>query len=283
MAYAQRNYGQIQGINGRYTIAQIGCFITAFCNLLERYGRGVDPATLNSVFVNRGIYIDVDDGIRDDVGWGSISAFDGNVVVTGTGAGAPPSNDAIVKFNYRSPNTGQFTTHFCLVLDRNAGTIIDSWDGQVKSWNVYGGPVAYATYANTKPQPVTPVQPVGGVDDMSINRDEIIREYRVNRGADPAEEEIQAHLAGGNMKSLSFGFEQENAQRRAAQQAAIDGLNGVITELQGRLSSSVDQAAYDDVVRSKQEVERINDELESKIKELESKPPVEVPIEVQVV
>lgn len=166
MAYGQKNYPQIQGINGRYTIAQIGCFITAFCNLLERFGEGIDPPTLNNFFVGNGIYIDVDDGVRDDVGWGTVSARDGNIAVTGTGNGAPPVNDAIVKFIYRSisnptlPNgKPNMISHFCLVADAAKGLIIDSWDGVVKSWNVYGGPLAYATYAKNTPQPVIPASP----------------------------------------------------------------------------------------------------------------------------
>ncbi len=35
------------------------------------------------------------------------------------------------------------------------GRIVDSWDGKTKSWNAYGGPVAYATYTNAAAQPTT--------------------------------------------------------------------------------------------------------------------------------
>lgn len=164
MAYGQKNYLQIQGINGRYRIDQIGCFLTAFCNLLERFGvQEIDPVALNSIFVNRGIYIDVDDGVRDDLGWQSITAYNGQIVVTATGTGVPPTSNAIIKVHYRSisnptlPNgKPNMIDHFCLVADAAAGTIVDSWDGAVKSWNVYGGPVAWAAYANNTPQPVQP-------------------------------------------------------------------------------------------------------------------------------
>lgn len=156
--FAQTAYPyEKQGINGRYTIAEIGCFVTAFCNLLQRFGKNIDPPSLNRLFIQRGIYIDVDDGIRDDLGWPSITSYDGQVVVREVGgAGWPPNNNAIVKFYYKSQRTGAMVTHFCLVADVNAGTIIDSWDGQIKRPGIYGTPVAWCTYDNVVPQPVEP-------------------------------------------------------------------------------------------------------------------------------
>lgn len=179
MSYAQTNYPQIQGINGIFTIAEIGCFNTAFCNLENRFRRPIDPLSLNGIFRDRGIYVDVDDGIRDDLAWSSITQYDPDTVVTATGRGAPPSNDAIVKFIYKSYRTGQDTTHFCLTLDAAAGTIIDSWDGQVKSWNVYGGPKEWATYANQS-------SPQGG-NDVVLQEGDVQVLYRklFNREGDP--------------------------------------------------------------------------------------------------
>lgn len=150
--YGQKNFLQPQGIPPtKYRIQQIGCFLTSFANLLERFGKGINPADLNAIFRDRGIYIDVDDGVRDDLGWQSVTGYDGQIVVTSIGSGVPPHNNSIVKF---VTNTNNFGTHFCLVNDINDGTIIDSWDGQVKSWDVYGGPVGYATYADITPQPI---------------------------------------------------------------------------------------------------------------------------------
>lgn len=163
MAYAQKNYNELQGMvnpaNGKvpkYSIRSIGCFLTSFSNLLERFGKGADPLTLNRVFRERGIFIDVDDGIRDDLGWQSITGYNPHIVCNQTGTGKPPHNNAIVKFNTKTNNFG---THFCLVADVAKGLIIDSWDGQVKSWNTYGGPVSWAAYADITPQPVQPPKP----------------------------------------------------------------------------------------------------------------------------
>lgn len=161
MSYAQKNYLELQGIPTaghplKYRISQIGCFLTSFSNLLERFGKGVDPLQLNRIFRERGVYIDVDDGVRDDLFWQAVTSAFPQIVCNQTGTGAPPHNNAIVKFITKTNNFG---THFCTVADRNAGTIIDSWDGQVKSWNVYGGPKAWAAYADATPQPVPAPKP----------------------------------------------------------------------------------------------------------------------------
>lgn len=69
MSYAQTNYLQPIGIAPtKYTIAATGCFLTAFANLLtDRFSKPIDPVGLNAVFRDRGIDIDVDDGVRDDL------------------------------------------------------------------------------------------------------------------------------------------------------------------------------------------------------------------------
>lgn len=148
MAYAQTNYSDQLG-NGPYTIAQAGCLLTAFSNLLDRYGNGINPATLNSFFKQHETYlISPEDGanVYDDLTWNSITQYDPSVIVDKTGVGAPTTDNTIVKFIYKSPRTGDDVTHFCLVADSSAHTIIDSWDGQVKNWSVYGEPVVWANY-----------------------------------------------------------------------------------------------------------------------------------------
>ena len=54
MSFAQTNYQEHLG-NGPYTIAEIGCFITSFCNLeQEAFGKNIDPPTLNQFFIDHG-------------------------------------------------------------------------------------------------------------------------------------------------------------------------------------------------------------------------------------
>lgn len=144
MAYGQIHYGQKIG-SCNLTIAQVGCFLTAFANLEARFGRPIDPATLNSKFNAKHIYVN-----GCDLYWNAISRYDGNTITVSTGSGKPSSNNAIVQFIY---NNGT-AMHFSLVHDYKKGLIVDSWDGVVKSWNYYGGPKAWATYSNkTTPKP----------------------------------------------------------------------------------------------------------------------------------
>lgn len=159
MPYGQINYPQNLGTGPSVdTIADVGCFLTSFCNLLERFGQPVDPPTLNNFFIAHGTYL-ADGPNRDWLSWGSISAYNGKIVATQVGkAGWPPTNDAIVKFVYKSRTSGASITHFCLVVDHNAGTILDAWDGHVKH-SPYGNPVAWATYTTQRAQSVAPPPP----------------------------------------------------------------------------------------------------------------------------
>lgn len=151
MAYAQKNYSQIQGINGKYRISQIGCLLTSFCNLLDRFGMPVDPPTLNNVFVQRGIFLDIDDGIKDDLGWQSITAYNGQIVTTVKSGGVTERNSIV-----RLAANNSFGTHFCLVdsIRADGVYILDSYDGVVKHHNAYGPITGWAVYTYNKPQPV---------------------------------------------------------------------------------------------------------------------------------
>jgi hypothetical protein len=187
VAYGQKNYADIQGINGKYRISQIGCFLTSFCNLLERFGRGLPPNQLNNIFKNRGVYIDVDDGIRDDLGWQSVVAYDGQIALQKTGTGTPPHKNSIV----RIAAANSFGTHFCLV-DRIEGStvyIVDSWDGAVKNSNVYGPITGWAAYGDIKPQPVIPI----GVRIMDTDA-KVKAQYFTLRGSEGTAAERAGHL-----------------------------------------------------------------------------------------
>lgn len=147
MAFGQKNYDNIiQGIpQGKYTIAQIGCFVTAFSNLLARFGIPYTPARMNRAFIDKKAYIDTDDGVRDDLSYKSITSVFPSIVVSGTGSSAvPPSADAIVMMTAR--NT--FGTHFSLVhsIRGKQVYIVDSWDGKVKPASAYGPIKGWATY-----------------------------------------------------------------------------------------------------------------------------------------
>jgi hypothetical protein len=175
MSYGQINYQQKVG-NSNLTIAEVGCFVTADCNLLEGFGVNVDPPTLNSFYESHGIYTyDVTDHANDDITWGSATSYSGGVVLDSVvnAPGWPQSNEAIVKFHYKS-HSGYMTTHFCKVADWSKQLIVDSWDGKVKSpGTYYGEPIAHATYRFNNPTPAPIVQPavVTATQDGSPNYD----------------------------------------------------------------------------------------------------------------
>lgn len=160
MTYAQINYQQKVG-NSNLTIAEIGCFDTADCNLLEAVGIEVDPATLNQFYTDNGIYTyDFTDRANDDITWGSVSRYDADISVREIGgAGWPQDNLAIVEFSYISSHTGARITHFCKVADWQNQMIVDSYDGVTKkagTGTYYGEPVAWATFAYNPPAPTPP-------------------------------------------------------------------------------------------------------------------------------
>lgn len=150
MAYAQRDYpNTLQGMKGtrppKYTIRQIGCFLTSFANLKKRLSkRGKSPKVLNDEFKTKGVWIDVDDGIRDDLAFSSICKYSKNYTISRTGTGKPPSRNCIVRL--KASNV--FGTHFCLVYSIVGSTVYirDSWDGKIKKSTAYGPITAWAEY-----------------------------------------------------------------------------------------------------------------------------------------
>jgi hypothetical protein len=168
MFYGQINYNELigrtnpaNGLQPKYRIATTGCFLVGFCNgLKDEFGIEITPLELNAKFRDNGIYVDAAplDGILDDLGWGSITAVFPNIVVSGSGKGAPPTSNAMVEFDYNSFQTGNPTTHFCWVYSAENHQIIDSYDGQIKDWGVYGGPKAWACYDNHAAVQIDPVQ-----------------------------------------------------------------------------------------------------------------------------
>lgn len=236
--YAQTNYPQKQGIAPqRYTIAQIGCFITSFANIMERFGVKVSPLGINTLLVSKGLYIDVDDGVRDDVGWTTIiSLYPKNIRLEAIGNGKPTSNNSIVKFSYKSPVTRKFTTHFCLVADAKAGTIIDSWDGKVKSWTVYGSPVSYATYS--KLASAVPIAPRKD-NDMFNTSAEVQEAYLMLRGKKGTSAEAKSWIGQSKQRFFQVGKKEADATRTALAnaQAAIKAKDAEIKKLQAQVAA----------------------------------------------
>lgn len=163
MPYAQISYKQLVG-NSHLDIAEIGCFITADANLLEKVGVQIDPAGLNTFYEQHSLYqYDLTDHANDDITWATVTKYCPQLAVDKIGtAGWPDSDLAQVEFRYKSHVTGAKVTHFCAVNHAADHSIIDSYDGQVKTpaqyEAVYGQPIAWATYIYHTPE-VTPPGP----------------------------------------------------------------------------------------------------------------------------
>ena len=150
MPYAQLSYKQYVG-NSKLTIQEIGCFDTADANILEKVGIHVDPPTLNTFYIQRKLYTyDLTDQANDDITWSTVTKYCPQLVVQQIGSNGFPNSDlAIVEFRYKN-HVGQEITHFCAVNSAADRSIIDSWDGKVKTpaeyEQYYGQPIAWATF-----------------------------------------------------------------------------------------------------------------------------------------
>lgn len=148
--YAQKDYPQTLG-KSDYTIAEAGAFLTAIANLLGRFGHDVTPLHLQNFFTIKGI-----DSAKLTVG--AVSVYDAKLAVNTVGMGTPQFSDSIVKMKYISKLTDTEVATYCLVESIEDKTIVDSFDGIVKSWDVYGGPVSFITFAKYDPVKVIPLK-----------------------------------------------------------------------------------------------------------------------------
>jgi hypothetical protein len=172
-----------------------------------------------------------------------------------------------VKFVYNSFQTGRPTTHFCIVNSASAGTIIDSWDGQVKSWNAYpGGPKEWAEYAQTNAQPVSPAQG----EDMAMTADFVTNMYRYVAGREPSAADVSFQVQKGTPASLLNAFIANGdlatkvlGAQIATLQGNLDTTNKTLSDLQAKVDSLSKQlAAADDANATlKQENTTLNSKL----------------------
>jgi hypothetical protein len=156
MPFAQLAYKQFVG-SSHLGINEIGCFLVSNANTLEKVGVHIDPPTLNTFYTQHKLYTyDLTDRANDDITWSTVTKYCPQLVVNQIGgAGFPNSDLAQVEFRYKS-HTGATVTHFCAVNSAADHSIIDSWDGKVKTpaeyQQYYGQPIAWATFIFHTPQ-----------------------------------------------------------------------------------------------------------------------------------
>jgi hypothetical protein len=135
MAYAMRDYAEIEGDNPS--------LVVAFANLLQKYGRDIDPVVLSRILTQEGPEIDL---------WSLPEYVDPikNAQVKEHETEWPPNSNSIVCVERYDEALGMTVPHYCAVADHNGHVIIDSWDGMIKSANVYSPIKGWAIYTDDK-------------------------------------------------------------------------------------------------------------------------------------
>lgn len=182
MTYAQKDYSEKLG-NSEYTIAQAGSLLTAMSNLLTKFDAEFSPVDLDQML--KVAYIDAAGGVS----WGFISYFLPVVGVETVGSGAPESDASIVELHYRNPVNDETIVAYCTVESAADGTIIDSYDGSVKSWDVYGGPVSFASF---KPYPALTISPLI-LEAPAPAEPEVAAPAEPEAAQEPAEEAVETY------------------------------------------------------------------------------------------
>lgn len=141
--YAQKDYTSKLGDSDN-TIAEAGSLIVAFSNLLGHFGIDINPENLASKLES----LEVD---PSKLTWGNISQAFPEVGVFSMGNGAPEYSDSIVVFNHND------RISYGAVVDAHAGTIVDSFDGEEKDWDLYGAPKMFVTFVKYPVLEVTPL------------------------------------------------------------------------------------------------------------------------------
>jgi len=143
MTYAQKNHSLKIG-DSELTIAEAGSFLTAIANLLTHFDYKQSPEAIASRLES----LEVD---PSQISWGHISLLMPEVAIYSIGNGEPSYSDSIVVFNH----SGRVS--YAAVADVEAKTIIDSFDGEEKDWDLYGGPKIFVTFVKYPPLEVTPL------------------------------------------------------------------------------------------------------------------------------
>lgn len=143
MTYAQKDYSSKIG-DSHNTIAEAGSLLTAIANLLTHFGYDQSPEAIASKLES----LEADPA---NIAWSNISQILPNIGIFSIGNGAPQYSDSIVMFDHNG------RVSYAAVADANAGTIIDSFDGEEKDWDLYGAPKMFVTFVKYQPLVVTPL------------------------------------------------------------------------------------------------------------------------------
>lgn len=109
----------------------------SFANLLQKFNIEKDPISIRHQLVTD----------NEPLDWSSLTAIDPRLMPTSVGShGDWPTNEyTVIRYTHFQENS-QPINHYCVVDNPETRTIIDSKDGQIQRSEVYGEPVAWASY-----------------------------------------------------------------------------------------------------------------------------------------
>lgn len=148
--YKLTDYPNLGGTGG-------GTLIIAQANLLQilNLGHETDPAELDAYYQENDVY-----HAEKRLKWWSLNKYDSTISIKQLSTGWPETNNCIVRFHCLSQTeptymvdgvqTPNFIDHYCVMVDWESRTIIDSYDGELKSGEPYGIPLGYAEYTATE-------------------------------------------------------------------------------------------------------------------------------------
>lgn len=132
------------------TIGNYGCLVTAFANVAQAQGSNLDPASVNDLLKQHGLFVRDSYGqIADIAGYSALSSiaphsqfveqknWPGTVVAPFSyfDVRSSTGTEIIVKLDYHPEKAG-VQTHYCRVIGLNPAKndieIVDSWDGKRK-------------------------------------------------------------------------------------------------------------------------------------------------------
>lgn len=151
--YGALNYQDFPIIDPAYSSIENASFVTALSNLLQNFGKYIDPLSLAKEFQSKNI---------NALNLSVISTYDPEIVTAKIGVPEtwPSEPNTIVKFQCVSPANGSIIAHFCLINNPEDNTFIDSFDGEVKGETVYGRPLTWLAYKKVESTAPTPIKEV---------------------------------------------------------------------------------------------------------------------------
>lgn len=188
---------KILQIDDSISKAENDSFITAFCNLLERYEIEENPLKLSQKLKDDNVNI---------LSWATITSYYPDIFLASVGLPAtwPTNINSIVRFKALNPANGDEMDHYCLIADIDNHTFIDSFDGELKKSEVYGEPLSYATYRNPMmDKPVAQLAPskevIPEIDIFHKNLDSTARTYTMKEGDNIWEVALRLSLSGADL------------------------------------------------------------------------------------